>query len=342
VSRGTTAIYLALTAAGIKEGKVITPSLLCMSPINAIIYAGLSPKFVDISLKNCQLDPARTEDVLKKDKHVKAILLPHLYGQAGDIEAFLNLANKYGVMLIEDACQSLGASFKRKPLGSFGDFSVFSFGYSKIIDVETGGALLFDEDKYIPMLKKKYRDLKPRLTSHNKMIRKYREQYYHLASIYRKGGKREGLYSHFPNLFKDLYLFRSFSHDTATQIIDELGNLDYLIKKRRTNAEFYRTHLMHDCIRHLNFDKEGAYWRFSFFVTSRNQHDLADKMRIRKVDVSNWYPPVHKLFGVNIKLKNTEYAGKHIFNLWTSPSLSQKALQKNIDVVHQVLDKYAQ
>jgi len=86
VSRGAVAIYLALRVLGFNKGKVVMPSILCLSPANAVIYAGLEPIFCDINLADFNIDIDKLEKLLKEEKDIKAIILPHIYGQPTAID----------------------------------------------------------------------------------------------------------------------------------------------------------------------------------------------------------------------------------------------------------------
>jgi UDP-N-acetylbacillosamine transaminase len=89
----------------------------------------------------------------KKGKKPKAVIVVHLYGQPADIEAIAEICNKYDIFLIEDAAESLGATFKGKHTGTFGDFGIFSFNGNKIITTSGGGALISGNEKYIEKAK---------------------------------------------------------------------------------------------------------------------------------------------------------------------------------------------
>ena len=134
----TGAIHLALMALGIKEGdEVILPDITWVSCANAIKYVGAKPVFTDIKLDTWCIDPL---DVEKKiTKKTKAIMIVHLYGNVCDLSSILKLKKKYKLKLIEDCAESIGAKYKGKSIGTFGDASVFSFHGTKTITTGEGG-----------------------------------------------------------------------------------------------------------------------------------------------------------------------------------------------------------
>lgn len=129
VSNGTDALFIALRALGIgQQDQVLSSPFTFFATVSATVNSGAAPVFADIDPKTFNLDPNRVEDALKKDvqKRIKAIIPVHLYGQACDMEALQALAKKYGVFLIEDACQSIGATINDRKTGNWSEFGCFS------------------------------------------------------------------------------------------------------------------------------------------------------------------------------------------------------------------------
>jgi dTDP-4-amino-4,6-dideoxygalactose transaminase len=129
-SSGTEALWLCLAAAGIGPGDaVITTPFSFFATVSAILRAGAQPLLADIDPATFNLCPASVERLLQEHKgsKIKAILPVHLYGQCADWDAFTSLKQKYGVLLIEDAAQAFGASWRDTPAGALGDLAAFSF-----------------------------------------------------------------------------------------------------------------------------------------------------------------------------------------------------------------------
>lgn len=148
---GTAAIHLALRSVGVKEGDiVICQSLTFSATANPIIYEKAIPVFIDSDYKTWNMDPDLLEKALIKygDK-VKAVMVVHLYGFPVDMDRIVELCKKYNVALIEDSAESLGAYYKGKHTGTFGDFGIFSFNGNKIITTSGGGMLVSQNEEKI-------------------------------------------------------------------------------------------------------------------------------------------------------------------------------------------------
>jgi GDP-mannose 4,6-dehydratase len=144
-SNGTTALHLALTALGIKEGdEVIIPDLTFIATANAVKYCGATPVFVDVHPDYWCINPSKIEE--KITPRTKAIIPVHLYGHPCDMDPIINLAKKYNLYIIEDAAEAHGAEYKGKKVGSFGDISCFSFYGNKIITTGEGGMCLTNNE----------------------------------------------------------------------------------------------------------------------------------------------------------------------------------------------------
>jgi dTDP-4-amino-4,6-dideoxygalactose transaminase len=152
VGSGTDALFLALKAANIGEGdEVITVSHSFIATAFAISQTGAKPIFLDIDPKFYTMDPNALEDFLKKRKRkrVKAILPVHLYGHPAEMEAIMEIARRYHLMVVEDACQAHGAEYRGRKAGSLGHLSCFSFYPTKNLGAYgDGGIVLTNERRY--------------------------------------------------------------------------------------------------------------------------------------------------------------------------------------------------
>jgi dTDP-4-amino-4,6-dideoxygalactose transaminase len=126
VNTGTSALHLALLAAGIGRGdEVITVPFTFVATVAAIDYTGARPVFVDIDPATFTMDPAAIEAAITP--RTRAILPVHLYGQPADMDPILQIARRHGLLVIEDACQAHGAEYRGKRVGGLGDLGCFSF-----------------------------------------------------------------------------------------------------------------------------------------------------------------------------------------------------------------------
>lgn len=147
LSAGTAALHLALIILGVERGdEVICQSMTFSASANPIAYQGATPIFIDSEPATWNLSPELLEvaikDRLKKGKKPKAIIVVHLYGMPAAMDKITNIAQQYDIPLVEDAAEALGATYKGRALGTFGDMSILSFNGNKIITTSGGGALV--------------------------------------------------------------------------------------------------------------------------------------------------------------------------------------------------------
>ncbi|MGA8440716.1 MAG: DegT/DnrJ/EryC1/StrS family aminotransferase [Candidatus Sulfotelmatobacter sp.] len=141
VSSGTAGLHLCMLAFGIRPGdEVIVPSFTFVAVANAIRYVGASPVFVDIDPITLNLDPERAEAAITNK--TRAIVAVHTFGCPADMDALLTIARRHGLLLIEDACEALGAEFHGHKAGSLGDAGVFAFYPNKQITTGEGGMVV--------------------------------------------------------------------------------------------------------------------------------------------------------------------------------------------------------
>ena len=150
LASGTSAIHLALKAAGVgKDDIVFCQSLTFSASANPIIYQNAIPVFIDSDYETWNMCPRALEEAFKKYPKVKAVLIVHLYGLAANLDEIVSLCKKYNVALIEDAAESLGTTYKGKHTGTFGDYGIYSFNGNKIITTSGGGMLVSDSKERI-------------------------------------------------------------------------------------------------------------------------------------------------------------------------------------------------
>ena len=150
LSSGTAAIHLALLLLGVERGdRVFCSSLTFAATANPIYYVGAEPVFIDAEPSSWNMSPPALEQALaqaeKEGRLPKAVIVVNLYGQSADIKPILELCNRYNIPLIEDAAESLGATYQGKKSGSFGHFGILSFNGNKIITTSGGGALVSND-----------------------------------------------------------------------------------------------------------------------------------------------------------------------------------------------------
>jgi len=152
LSSGTAALHLALILSGVQRGdEVLCQTFTFSASANPIAYQGAIPVFVDSEKETWNICPVLLEEAIKdrifQGKKPKAIIVVHLYGMPAKMDEILAIAKKYQIVVIEDAAEALGSSYKGRKCGTFGDFGILSFNGNKIITTSGGGALICKEEQ---------------------------------------------------------------------------------------------------------------------------------------------------------------------------------------------------
>ncbi len=159
LSSGSAALHLALILAGVGPGdEVLVSSLTFSASVNPIAYVGAKPVFIDSERASWNMDPdllvETVERKVRQGKRPAAVLPVHLYGQSADLDPILEICNRYAIPVIEDAAEALGATYKGRAPGTFGQTGVFSFNGNKIITTSGGGMLVSDDAELITHARK--------------------------------------------------------------------------------------------------------------------------------------------------------------------------------------------
>jgi len=236
VSNGTAALHIALTALNIKRGdEVITTPLSCVATTNPIVYLDAKPVFVDVEPVTLNVNPALIEK--KITRKTKAILPVHVFGHPVDLDPLMEVAEKHGLYVIEDAAQAHGARYKGKKVGSFSHVSCFSFYADKLITTVEGGMALTNDEE---------------LAEKMRLLRSFgmtkREKFYHPILGYNY----------------------KLSDIHAAIGLAQLRKLDNYIERKRANIEYLRSRLNHS---NLKLPVELDYAFNVYYVC----HILAEK-----------------------------------------------------------------
>jgi dTDP-4-amino-4,6-dideoxygalactose transaminase len=155
LSSGTAALHLALVVLGIGAGdEVACPSLTFSASANPIRFVGANPVFVDATAESWTIDPSLLERVLEERPQISAVVAVDLYGQCCDYDAIRAVCSERGVMLVQDAAESLGATYRGQPAGAQGDLAAFSFNGNKVITTSGGGMLVSRNEGWIAHARK--------------------------------------------------------------------------------------------------------------------------------------------------------------------------------------------
>ena len=148
LSCGTAALHMAVKLAGVKRGdKVFCSDMTFAATVNPVVYEGGIPVFIDTEYDTWNMDPEALERAFELYPEVKVIVIAHLYGVPCKMDEIRAIADRHGAIIIEDAAESLGATYKGKQTGIFGDISCISFNGNKIITGSSGGMLLTNDEE---------------------------------------------------------------------------------------------------------------------------------------------------------------------------------------------------
>lgn len=298
VNSGSDALYLALWALGIGKGdEVLTVSHTFISTADAIVRNGAKPVFVDVDADTYCIDAAKIEERITKK--TKAIVPVHLYGHPADMQPIREIARRYKLNVVEDACQAHGAEYKGKKAGSLGDIACFSFYPVKNLGAYGDGGMAVTDDE----------ELATRL----KMLRNYGQsrKYYH-----------------------DFVGVNSRLDEIQAAILRvKLKHLDEWNEKRRKAARLY-DRLLKGIDIVLPVEKKYAKHVYHLYVIRCKERDkLQQRLLANGIQTQIHYPiPVHKQkayleLGHTAKLPITERICNEILSLPMHPSLSQREVR---------------
>ena len=155
LSAGTAALHLAVKLAGIKPGeKVFCSDMTFSATVNPVVYEGGVPVFIDTEYDTWNMDPAALEKAFELYPEVRVVVMAHLYGTPAKIEELKAVCDRHHAIIIEDAAESMGATYKGVQTGTFGNYNAISFNGNKIITGSAGGMLLTDEKESAEKVRK--------------------------------------------------------------------------------------------------------------------------------------------------------------------------------------------
>lgn len=155
LSAGTAALHLAVKAAGVKPGdKVFCSDMTFDATVNPVVYEGGIPVFIDSEYETWNMDPKALEKAFEMYPEVKVVVIVHLYGTPCQMDEIKAICDKHNAVIIEDAAEALGATYKGKPCGQFGNYNAISFNGNKIITGSSGGMFLTDDEEMANKVRK--------------------------------------------------------------------------------------------------------------------------------------------------------------------------------------------
>ena len=155
LSAGTAALHLAVKLAGVQPGdRVFCTDMTFAATVNPVVYEKGIPVFIDSEEETWNMDPKALKKAFEKYPEVKVVMVANLYGTCAKLDEIKQICDEHGAILIEDAAESLGASYKGKPSGTFGKYNVISFNGNKIITTSGGGMFLTDDKEAADKVRK--------------------------------------------------------------------------------------------------------------------------------------------------------------------------------------------
>jgi aminotransferase EvaB len=311
VDNATNGIFLALKALDIGAGdEVITVSNTAVPTVAAIVAAGATPCFVDIEPKTYLMNVNQLESVFTEK--TKCVLPVHLFGQCVDMDPLLEIANKYGLHVVEDCAQSHGATYKGRKAGSMSDMGVFSFYPTKPLGGYGDGGMVVTND-----------------ASLDHRLRRLR--FYGMEDIY---------YS------EELGYNSRLDEIHAEILLRKLRRLDSYIEKRRALAKRYDRILGSTSLKLPSILPGNEHVYYVYVCRHQARDRIIEELKNRNIIVNISYPyPIHIMRGftflgyMNGSLPNTERAAKEIFSLPMYPSLSFEAQDTVCEALGKILDE---
>lgn len=304
-SSGTTALHVALLAHGIGPGdEVITTPFTFIASANSILYVGARPVFVDIDPATFNICPDLLEDAITP--RTRAIMPVHLFGLPADMDPILEVAERHGLIVIEDACQAHGAEYKGKRVGSFGT-GCFSFYPTKNITTAEGGIITTNDEK---------------IAEKCRVIRQHgmRRRYYH-----------------------DELGFNFRMSDVHAAIgLAQLKKLEQFNEMRIANARYLSEHLRGVGVPIVPEGCRHVFHQYTIRVPDGRRDAVVDGLRERGIGTAVYYPvPVHQQrfyrdMGYDLVLPEAERVAREVLSLPVHPGLSRADLEKIVAAVNEL------
>ncbi|MFZ0656792.1 MAG: DegT/DnrJ/EryC1/StrS family aminotransferase [Nitrososphaeraceae archaeon] len=300
VNSGTAALHASILAAGIKESdEILIPSFTFVATANSVACTGAKPVFVDIEKDTYTMDPLDLEN--KITKKTRAIIPVHLYGHPAKMDEIKEIANKHSIIVIEDACQSLGSTYDGKQTGSLGQMGCFSMYASKVLTSGEGGAITTDSDEFAEKL---------RMIRNHGMVNGYDTRII-------------GFNMRLPEI-------------SAAIAKTQMKKIQSMLDKRASNARKLGQ-LLSNKIKDKNIvlPHENQRTKYNWYLYTVALNDSRDKVKKflndSGIGATIYYdPPVHqtpfysKFY--NRELEITEWASKSVLSLPVHPSITEKDL----------------
>lgn len=324
---GTTSIYLILKALNLQHKKVLYPSISCMVPVNAALYAGYDVAFCDVSLKDYTMDVDAFKEAIKK-YNIGIVVPTHIYGHKCNMKEILRISHEKGIFVLEDAAQTISLSHDS-------DASIMSFGHTKILETENGGGAIFTNDENLyNKLKEQKALLPPKPNNLEVLFDEYREKYY---LIIKNEEKNRNKYKEIFDLqlsSKDAFIYDMHNNE---EVIQRLANMEKIKSERNKRADLYGKYLDKSLIHKPKCSYE-TLWRYTFLYRG-DREELLKQVREKGIDISSWYPALHKFYSTQEEQEfpNSKIIEEKIINLWINEENSEEKITKDIRSINSIM-----
>lgn len=308
IANGTAALQLALLAHGIGPGdEVITTPFTFIASVNSILFCGARPVLADIQADTFNLDPERVEEQITP--RTRAILPVHLYGNPCDMDALAAIAARHNLVVIQDAAQAIGASYKGRPIGSEGT-ACFSLYATKNVMCGEGGMITTDKEE---------------IAARCRLLRNHGSQrrYYHEMLGY--------------NLrLSDLH---------AAIGLAQLERLSEFTARRRANAEYFNFHLEDVITPQAPAENQHSWHQYTIRINGRRDRDAAaQQLREAGIGTGIFYPvPAHRQAHIvalglgDVRLPVAEKMAQQVLSLPVHPRVTDADREMIVDAVNRLL-----
>ena len=334
--RGATALMLLYETLSPKGGRVILPAIGCPSILATVLLTGRRAAIVDVGC-NLNIDPEKLMGVVREGDIVVGI---HLFGIPFAVEAVSEICKRSGAVLIEDAAQAIGGSYKGKLLGSFGKASILSFGKGKILPTEGGGAILTDDDGLAEKLKDAVKKLPERPVDLSERAREFRDKVTPAFNRARRGEREAAsLWGKLYLEFGEIYRY-SIIESEAEAIVRALKELEDNGENRRRRALMYRSYLSDLPCQFLPYSINTVPWRYTIIMWKMDGNEVQDcteALRAEGIDVSNLYLPLHWLAPELVEAtecRRAEFVSPRIMNFWVDNTVDEGRIAVTKQVIH--------
>lgn len=326
VANGTDALVIALEALGIKKGdEIITTPFTFFATAEAISVVGATPVFVDVNLDDYNIDVEQIEKAITNK--TKAIMPVHIFGTPANMERINEIAKKYNLYVIEDACQAIGAKYKGKMIGGLGDIACFSFFPTKNLGTYGDGGLITTNDDNLAAICRA-------LKAHGSGVNG--ELAYNLLNNIHENVEEDSCTNDTVYNPKKYYNYL-IGHNSR---LDEIHagilyvKLDYLDRwnnQRIENAKYFDEKLRNSDYTLMKLDENNKNVYHMYIIQSKNREELTKRLEIAGIGYGVYYPvPLHlqkvyKDLGYKIgDLPNSEYLSSRTLAIPVDPEMTEE------------------